>query len=287
MDYLKVFDESQEKLQKKVKVVEDTSSAVGMELGLKKCAVARIVGGKVVQGGSLPLATGAAIEEVKYGSTYRYLGVHQLFGAKLAKTKQRIVMEYVGRLRKTWGNRLNSKNAVKASNSWAAAVFRYFFGVLKWSKRDLVGMDRKTRKIMRQNKAHHNSASLERLYLPRAEGGRGLTIEWETEAVTSTLYLARCPDPQVRGAMAMQKFLMEVDRYSYLQRAQEVLNRYELGYSLTIDSDDLPVPKTVHQQLKETPDVARQVESQGTPRSLHKSDSRSRLRSESHPRMAK
>ena len=48
MDDLKVFDESQENLQKKVKVVEDTSSAVGMELGLKKCAVARRVGGKVV-----------------------------------------------------------------------------------------------------------------------------------------------------------------------------------------------------------------------------------------------
>ena len=52
MDDLKVFDESQENLQKKVKAVEDTSSAVGMELGLKKCAVAHIVGGKVVQGGS-------------------------------------------------------------------------------------------------------------------------------------------------------------------------------------------------------------------------------------------
>ena len=44
---------------------------------------------------------------------------------------------------------------------------------------------------------------------------------------------------------------MEVDRYSYLQRAQDVLNRYELRYSLTNDSDDLPVPKSVHQQLKE------------------------------------
>ena len=49
----------------------------------------------------------------------------------------------------------------------------------------------------------------------------------------------------------MQKCLMEVYRYSYFERAQEVLNRYELGYSLTIDSDDLPVPKAVHQQLKE------------------------------------
>ena len=70
-------------------------------------------------------------------------------------------------------------------------------------------MDRKTRKLMRQNTAHHHSASLERLYLPRGEGGRGMTMigfEWEREAVASTLYLARCTDPQVRGAMAMQNF---------------------------------------------------------------------------------
>ena len=45
---------------------------------------------------------------------------------------------------------------------------------------------------------------------------------------------------------------MEVGRYSYLQKAQEVLDRYDFGYSLTEnDTDDLPVPKLVHQQLKE------------------------------------
>ena len=128
----------------------------------------------------------------------------------------------------------------------------YFFGVLKWTRKYLVSMDRKTRKLMRQNT---HSASLERLYLPRGEGGRGMTMiefEWEREAVASTLYLARCTDPQVRGTMAMQNFLMEVGRYSYLQKAQEVLNGYDLGYSLTEnDTDDLPVPKLVHQQLKE------------------------------------
>ena len=67
MNDLKVFDESQDNLQEKVRVVEETSTAMGMELGLKKCAVARIIGGKVVQGGSLPLSAGAAIEEFEYG----------------------------------------------------------------------------------------------------------------------------------------------------------------------------------------------------------------------------
>ena len=71
----------------------------------------------------------------------------------------------------------------------------------------MVSMDRKTRKMVRKNKAYHNiSASLERLP-SQGEGGRGMTMiefEWEREAVASTLYLVRFRDPQVQGATAMK-----------------------------------------------------------------------------------
>ena len=83
---------------------------MGTKVGLKKCAVARIVGDKVVQCGSLPLSSGGTIGvKVEYGDMYRKFG-DQLFGAKLAKSKQRIVKEYIGRPMKTWGSRLNANN---------------------------------------------------------------------------------------------------------------------------------------------------------------------------------
>ena len=64
-------------------MVEDVSAAVGMSLWTKKCAVAHMIAGKVVEAGDIPLKTGGTVLEVKYGKTYRYLGVPQLLGADL------------------------------------------------------------------------------------------------------------------------------------------------------------------------------------------------------------
>lgn len=76
------------------------------------------------------------------------------------------------------------------SNSWAAAVLRYFYAVVRWSKWDMRKLDRQTRAIMKQNQAHHIYSSITRPYLPRSKGGRGLTnIEhvWEREAISTVV----------------------------------------------------------------------------------------------------
>ena len=254
MDDLKIFEESRAELIRAVAVAEGISKAVGMTLGLRKCAVAHAVGGRVVQGGNLPLATGGTISEVEYGETYKYLGVSQLFEANLGRTKQRIKSELYKRLRKTWQSDLNARNKTRANNSWAVAVLRYFFGMMKWSKRELLEMDRKARRIMRLNKSHHMNASLERLYLPRNEGGRGLqSIEmtWEREVVGSVRYLVECPDPQVKGAMKLQELRKNMGLYSYVETAQEVLRKYDIDVSLWSPlPTDSPGPKSLVAELK-------------------------------------
>ena len=59
-----------------------------MILGLKKCATANMVAGKVVTKGSISVASGE-VAEVDYGENYKYLGLSQLFltSAKKAKTR--------------------------------------------------------------------------------------------------------------------------------------------------------------------------------------------------------
>jgi hypothetical protein len=84
-----------------------------MTLGLKKCATAHVVAGKVVLGGRIPLATGGAISEVLYGETYR---MSLLLGV------WRVRAEFFKRLRKTWRSQLNSKNKVRASNTMAVVI---------------------------------------------------------------------------------------------------------------------------------------------------------------------
>ena len=63
MDDLKVFEESKTKLEETIATVEE---ALGMSLGLRKCAVAHAISGIVVQGGDLLLRTGGPIEEWRH-----------------------------------------------------------------------------------------------------------------------------------------------------------------------------------------------------------------------------
>ena len=55
MDDLKVYAEDRENLEEVVRLVEKVSGAMGMELGLRKCAVAHMVHGVAVMAGGVPL----------------------------------------------------------------------------------------------------------------------------------------------------------------------------------------------------------------------------------------
>ena len=67
-----------------------------------------------------------------------------------------------------------------------------------------VRTDSASRKIMVQSGCHNMGAVLERLYQPRAKGGRGLQSlleTWEKEVVSVTAYLVGSEDDQVQAAM--------------------------------------------------------------------------------------
>ena len=51
---------------------------------------------------------------------------------------------------------------------------RYGAGIINWTKDELHEMDRKTRKLLTIYRALHPQADADRLYIARAEGGRGL-----------------------------------------------------------------------------------------------------------------
>ena len=51
---------------------------------------------------------------------------------------------------------------------------RYGAGILKWTKSKLDKIDRKTRKVMTLNKELHSRSDVDRFYVSRMAGGRGL-----------------------------------------------------------------------------------------------------------------
>ena len=53
-------------------------------------------------------------------------------------------------------------------------LVRYSGPFLKWTREELKQMDQRTRKLMTMHKALHPRDDIDRLYVSRKEGGRGL-----------------------------------------------------------------------------------------------------------------
>ena len=91
-----------------------------------------------------------------------------------AEMKIRLQNKYYRRLKRILKSKLNGKNVVMAVNTWAASVLRYGTGVINWTKAKLESIDRKTRKQMIIYGMLHPRVDVQRLYLLRGQGGRGL-----------------------------------------------------------------------------------------------------------------
>ena len=82
--------------------------------------------------------------------------------------KDRLSKEYVRRVKKVVRSKLNGGNMVRVINSWAVSLLRYSGGVVRWTKVELMNLDRKTRKLLIIQDALHARADDSRLYLMRS-----------------------------------------------------------------------------------------------------------------------
>jgi len=62
-------------------------------------------------------------------------------------------------------------------------MLRYSFAIINWRTEEIKKTDRKTRKMLAVYQMHHPKADIDRLYIQRKGGGRGLVqIEAEYKA---------------------------------------------------------------------------------------------------------
>ena len=71
-------------------------------------------------------------------------------------------------------SKLNERNKVTAINTWAVTISRYEAGIVQWKVSELKDLDRKSRKTMTMYGGLHLKSDVDRLYVKRKEGGRGL-----------------------------------------------------------------------------------------------------------------
>ena len=97
--------------------------------------------------------------------------------------KYEILREYLGIIRKLPEAKLSERKLFIGINTWALPFARYSRPFVKWTRDQLKQMDRRTRKLMTLHKALHTSDDVDRLYVSRKEGGRGLaSIEDSVDA---------------------------------------------------------------------------------------------------------
>ena len=110
------------------------------------------------------------------------------------------------------GTELSAKNKIHAIGSLAVPELRYNFGIVNWHQEKLQKLGQKTRKLLTFHGQHHPKADLERLYVPRKQGGRGLMQLEEAHAVGITKlmeYVNRKEDPLIQVVRIHQTTLTQ------------------------------------------------------------------------------
>ena len=173
MDDLKLYAKNETGLKQLIDIVFAFSSDIGMKFGIEKCASLKIEAGVKKESNGIELPSGEVIAEVE-DSGYKYLGVLQECDVKHREMKKMVAAEYLKRVKAVARSKLYSNNLFRAFNSWAVSVVRYSAGILDWRVQELKEMDVKTRKILTMNGVFHKKGNVDRLYMKRCDGGRGL-----------------------------------------------------------------------------------------------------------------
>ena len=174
MDDLKLFGKNDAELTQLLKIVQSFSNCINMNFNVKKCAKLTIKRGKYCKSENIKLDSTTTIQELEQHQTYKYLGICENAGISHSKMKETIKKEYCRRVRMILKTQLNSGNKIMAINSLAVPVVTYSFAIIDWTSAELKRFDTKTRKLLTCNKAHHPKADVDRMYIKRSEGGRGL-----------------------------------------------------------------------------------------------------------------
>jgi hypothetical protein len=89
----------------------------------------------------------------------------------------------------------------------AVPVLRYSFGIINWHQEEIQKLDRKTRKMLTIHGQHHLRADIDRSYVPRKEGERGL-MQVEGAYIAETLnfmeYVENKEDPLIQTVRTHQ-----------------------------------------------------------------------------------
>ena len=148
MDDIKLFAKNKKELETLIHTVRIYSQDIGMEFGIKKCALLVMKSSKRHLTDGIELPNQDKIRTLAENETYKYLGILEADTIKQVEIKNKIQKEYLGRIRKLHEIKFKSRNLIEGKNTWDVPLVRYSGPFLKWTRNERRQMDQRTRKLM-------------------------------------------------------------------------------------------------------------------------------------------
>ena len=174
VDDLKTYSSNKDSAMKQLELITGFTNDIGMKFGEDKCAYMYVEKGQRKELKNTISKNGLNLNELKSEDSYKYLGMDEDIAYRGEINKERTKKEYFRRVKKIWRSELYSKNKITAHNIFATPIFTLTFGILDWTKEEIHQIDIKTRKILTFTGNFHRNSSVDRLYMMRTDGGRGL-----------------------------------------------------------------------------------------------------------------
>ena len=174
IDDLKLYSRSEKGLDSLVQTVRVFSEVIGMEFVIEKCTMLVIEKGKIVKSVGKELADNKIIKSLQEGESYKYFRILEANKFLEEKMNLNVPKEYGRRLRKVLKSQMNGGNLDHGVNTWVVSLLRYSAVFVSLRKSELQAIDRKSRKLFTIYEALHPKSDVDRLYIPRKEGDRGL-----------------------------------------------------------------------------------------------------------------
>ena len=175
IDDLMVYQENHLKLDIANETIVKTSMDTGACYGVKKCAEIVFRKGKMVKGEGLPvLEEKMKALDTEKNDIYKFLGCEQSNDIDVKKVLERVKKEIKKRAEHLVKLHLNDKNLIKAIDCKVIPVAGYIMNVCVIRNGELEELDKMVKDILRERKLCGRQANVERLYMRREEGERGM-----------------------------------------------------------------------------------------------------------------
>ena len=168
---------------------------------------------------------GVTVKPLKDGDSYQYLGQDENIGYVGPLNKARVKAECKKRVSKIWSSELSAYNK-HIAHVFALPVLTPTFGIICWTIQEIENLDIITRKILNMTGNFHQNSDVDRLYLPRKMGGRGLKsikLAYECRVISIRQHLLNRTHRN-----HYLECVVEHEQDKVMRVGKELLNRFEI-----------------------------------------------------------